>query len=145
MNGILLTDVSEQHLADQKRYLLTSEKLTEWELEELKREAEQDGAPVSGLSPVITDVCAGIQMSTLDEFSDSSADVSVDTLLHANCVSLSTASVKKALVARGEKTVLLIMQEDHHSTNYLWNGSFDQLLTVRFGVCTSMGGTLDSV
>ena len=145
MNRILLTDVSEQRLTDQKRYLLTSVKLTESELEVIKREAEQDGTPVSGLSPVRTDVWAGIQMSTLDEFSEPSADVSVDTHLHVNSVSLSTASFKKAPVARGEKTVLLIMQEDHQYPNYLGNGSFDQLLTVRFGVCTSMGGTLDSV
>ena len=45
-----LADVSEQRLADQKRYLLASGKLTESELEEIKREAAQDGIPGSGLS-----------------------------------------------------------------------------------------------
>ena len=36
-------------MADQKRYLLTSGSLTESELEEIKREAAQDGKPISGL------------------------------------------------------------------------------------------------
>ena len=58
-----LTDVSEQRLADQKRYLLTSGSLTESELEEIKREAAQDGKPVSSLLSVTTDVCPGVQMS----------------------------------------------------------------------------------
>ena len=44
-----LTDVSERRLADQKRYLLTSGSLTESELEEIKREAAQDGKAVSVL------------------------------------------------------------------------------------------------
>ena len=65
-----LTDVSEQHLADQKRYPLASEKLTESESEEIKCEAEQDGTQVSGLSSVTTDFCAGVQMLILDAFSD---------------------------------------------------------------------------
>ncbi len=43
-------------LAAQKRYLLTSGKLNESELEEIKREAEQDETPISGLSSVTTDV-----------------------------------------------------------------------------------------
>ena len=58
-----LTDVSEQRLADQKRYLLTSGSLTESELEEIKRDAAQDGNPVSGLLSVTTDVfswCADV-------------------------------------------------------------------------------------
>ena len=58
-----LTDVSEQRLADQNRYLLTSGSLTESELEEIKREAAQEGKPVSGLLSVTTDVCPGVQMS----------------------------------------------------------------------------------
>ena len=37
-----LADVSEQRLADQKRFLLASGKLTESELEEIKRKAAQD-------------------------------------------------------------------------------------------------------
>ena len=140
-----LTDVSEQHLADQKQYLLTSGKLTESELEEIKREAEQGGTNISGLSSVTTNVCAGVRMSTLDAFSDFSPDISVDTPSHVNCVSHSTAWVRKAPVARGENSVLLMMQEDHQYTNYLGNGSFDQPVTVLSGDCKSMDGTLDSV
>ena len=83
-------------------------------------------------------------MSTLDAFSDSAADVSVNTPSHVNSVSLSTALVRKAPVARGEKLVVLIMQKDHQSTNYLGNGSFDQPFTVLSGDCTSMDCTLDS-
>ena len=45
-----LADVSEQRLADQKRFLLASGKLTESDLEEIKCEAAQDGKPESGLS-----------------------------------------------------------------------------------------------
>ena len=58
-----LTDVCEQRLADQKRYLLTSGSVNESELEEIKREAAQDGKPVSGLLSVTTGVCLGVQMS----------------------------------------------------------------------------------
>ena len=62
-----LTDVSEQRLADQKQYLLTSGKLNESELKEIKCKAR---TPISGLPSVTPDVCAGVQMSTLDAFSD---------------------------------------------------------------------------
>ena len=41
------------------RYFLTSGKRTESELKEMKREAEQDKTPVSGLSFVTTYLCAG--------------------------------------------------------------------------------------
>ena len=44
------------------RYLLTSGSLTESELEEIKREAAQDGKPVSGLLSVTTDVCPGVDV-----------------------------------------------------------------------------------
>ena len=64
-------------MADQKQYLLTSGSLTESELEEIKREAAQDGKPVSGLLSVTTDVCPGVQMSTLDVVSALSANSSV--------------------------------------------------------------------
>ena len=37
-----LTDVSEQRIAKKKRYLLTSGKVPESELEEIKSEADQD-------------------------------------------------------------------------------------------------------
>ena len=84
-------------------------------------------------------------MPTLDVSSDSSADISVDASLHVNSVSHSMASVRKALVARGEKPVVLMMQEDHQSTNYMGNGSFDQPVAVLSGDCTPMDGTLDSV
>ena len=76
-----MTDVSEQRLAYQKRHLLTSGSLTESELEEIKREAAQDGKPVSVLLSVTTDVCPGVQMSTLDVVSALSADSSVITPL----------------------------------------------------------------
>ena len=55
------------------------------------------------------------------------------------------ASVRKAPVARSEKPVVVMMQEDHQSTNYLGNGSFDQTVTVLSGDCTSMDNTLNSV
>ena len=103
-------------MTDQKRYILTSGKLTESELEEIKLEAEPDGTPISGLSSVTTDVCAGVQMLTLDVLSDPSADVSVDTPSYVNSLSHSTALVRKVPVARGEKPVVLMMQEDQSPT-----------------------------
>ena len=54
------------------------------------------------------------------------------------------ASVRKAPVACVEKPVVLMMEEDNQSTNYLGNGSCDQPVTVLSGDCTSMDGTLDS-
>ena len=62
-------------MADRKRYLLTSGSLTESELEEIKREAVQDGKPVSGLLSFPTNVCPGVNMSALDVFSALSADI----------------------------------------------------------------------
>ena len=79
-----LTDVSEQRLADQKQYLLTSGSLTESELEENKHKAAQNGKPVSGLLSVTTHVRPGVQMLALDVVSALSADCSVVTPLHDN-------------------------------------------------------------
>ncbi len=53
--------------------------------------------------------------------------------------------LERRLFALGEKTVVLMMQEDHQSTNYLENSSFHQPVTVLSGDCTSMDGSFDSV
>ena len=148
-----LTVVSEQRLADQKRYFLTSGSLTEPELEEIKREAAQDGKPVSGLVSVTTDVCPGVQMSALDVVSALSADSSVGTPLLDN-VSPCMASVRMGPAARGGKPVVSMMQEDHEFANHLKDGSFVQSITVLSKDCSSardsgdilsVDDTLDSV
>ena len=79
-----LTDVSEQLLADQNRYILISEILTELELEEIKREAAQDGKPISSFLSVTTDVYSSVQISELEMFSALSADTLVVTPLLDN-------------------------------------------------------------
>ena len=148
-----LTDVSEQRLAEQKRYLLTSGSLTESELEEIKRKAAQDAKPVSGLLSVTTDVCPGVQMSALDVVSALSVNSSVVTPLFDN-VSPCMASVRTALAARGRKPVVSIMQEDHEFANHLEDGSIVQSVTVLSKDCSSaidsgyilsIDDTLDSV
>ena len=110
-----MTDISEQRLADKQRYLLTSESLTESELEEIKREAAQDGKPVSGLLSVTTDVCPGVRVSSLDVVSALSADSSVVTPL-LDSVSPCMASVRMVPAARGGKPVVSMMQENHESS-----------------------------
>ena len=62
-----LADVSEQRLADQKRFLLASGKVTESELEEIKCEAAQDGKPGSGLSSAMVADHSSVQTSAMDE------------------------------------------------------------------------------
>ena len=77
-------------------------------MEEIKREATQDGKPVSGLLSVTTDVCPGVQMSVLDVVSSLSADSSVVPPLLDN-VSPCMASVRMALAAHGGKPVVSMM------------------------------------
>ena len=62
-----LADVSEQRLADQKRFLLASGKLTKSELEEIKREAAQDGKTELGLSSDMAADHSSVQTSAMDE------------------------------------------------------------------------------
>ena len=129
-----LADASEQRLANQKRYLLTSGSLTESELEKIKRVAAQDEKPVSGLLSVTTDVCPGVQMSALDVVSALSADSSVITPLLDN-VSPCMASVRMAPAARGGKHVVSMIAKDHESANHLkmaplFNQSLFSLRTV---------------
>ena len=131
-----LTDVSEQRLADQKRYLLTFGSLIESELEEIKCEAAQDGKPVSGLLSVTTDVCPGVQMSALNVVSALSADSSVVRPLLDN-VSPCMASVRMAPAVRGRKPVVSIMQEDHELSNHLEDGSLVQSVSVLTKDCSS--------
>ena len=70
----------------------------------------------------------------------------MDAPSHVNSVALSTASVRKATtVEHDEKTVVLMMREDHQSTNYLVNGSFDQPVTFLSGDSMFIDGTLYSV
>ena len=140
-------------MADQKRYLLTSGSLTESELEEIKREAAQDGKPVSGLLSVTTDVCPGVQMSALHVVSALSADSSVVTPLLDN-VSHCMASVRIAPAAPGGKPLVSMMREDHKSANHVEDVSLVQSLTVLSNDCSSardsgdilsVDDTLDSV
>ena len=130
-----LTDVSEQRLADQKRYLLTSGSLTESELEEIKCKAAQDEKPISGLLSVTTGVCTGVQMSALDVVSALSTDSSVVTPLLDN-VSPCMASVRMA-AAWGGKPVVSMTQEDHEFANHLEDGSLVQSVTVLSKDCSS--------
>ena len=132
-----LTDVSEQRLADQKRYLLTSGSLTESELEEIKREVAQDGMPVSGLLSVMTDVCPGVQMSAFDMVYGLSADSLFVTPLLDNVLPC-MASVRMAPAARVDKSVVSMMQEDHDEfANHLEDGSLVQSVNVLSKDCSS--------
>ena len=137
-----LTDVSEHRLADQKQYLLTSGSLTESELEEIKREAAQDGKPVSDLLSVTTDVCPGVQMSALDVVSALSADSLVVMPLLDN-VSPCMASVRMVPAARGGKPIVSMMQENHEFANHLEDGSLVQSVTVLSKDCSSARGGAD--
>ena len=122
-------------------------------MEEIKREAAQDGKPVSGLLSVTTDVCPGVQTSALDVVSALSANCSVVTPLLDN-VSPCMASVRMAPAARGGKPVVSMMPEDHESANHLEDGSLVQSVTVLSKDCSSardsgdilsVDDTLDSV
>ena len=140
-------------MADQKRYLLTYESLTESELEEIKRKDAQDEKPVSCLLSVTTNVCPGVQMSALDVVSALSTDSSVVTPLLDN-VSLCMASVRMAPAARAGKPVVSMMQKDHEIANHWEDGSLVQSVTVLSKDCSSardsgdilsVDNTLDSV
>ena len=108
-----LADVSEQRLADQKRFLLASGKLTESELEEIKREAAQDGKPGSGLSPAMAADHSSVQTSAMDELLvDDSVDDSVAMTLVGDSVTPRMTAAEMAPGARGRKPVVSVMQED---------------------------------
>ena len=111
-----LADVSEQRLADQKRFLLASGKLTdESELEEIKREAAQDGKPGSGLSSAMAAVHSSVQTSGMDELL---VDDSAAMTLVGDSVTPRMTAAEMAPGARGRKPVVSMMQEDHDSADY---------------------------
>ena len=105
-----LADVSEQRLADQKRFLLASGKLTESELEEIKREAAQDGKPGSGLSSTMAADHSSVQTSAMDELL---VDDSAAMTLVGDLVTPRMTAAEMAPGARGRKPVVSMMQEDH--------------------------------
>ena len=125
-----LADVSEQRLADQKRFLLASGKLTESELEEIKREAAQDGKPGSGLSFAMVADHSSVQTSAMDELL---VDDSAAMTLVGDSVTPRVTAAEMAPGARGRKPVVSMMQEDHDSADYLGSGLVVQPVVVQSG------------
>ena len=125
-----LADISEQRLADQKRFLLATGKLTESELEEIKREAAQDGKPESGLSSAMAADHSSVQTSAMDELL---VDDSVAMTLVGDSSTPRMTAAEMAPGARGRKPVLSIMQEDHVSADYLGSGVVVQPVVVVSG------------
>ena len=95
-----LADVSEQRLADQKRFLLASGKLTESELEEIKRQAAQDGKPGSDLSSAMAADHSSVQTSAVDEML---VDESAAMTLVGDSVTPRMTAAEMAPGARGRK------------------------------------------
>ena len=122
-----LADVSEQHLADQKRFLLASGKLTESELEEIKLEAAQDGKPGSALSSAMAADHLSVQTSAMDELL---VDDSAAMTLVGDSVTPRMTAAEMAPGARGRKPVVSMMQEDHDSADYLGSGLVVQPIVV---------------
>ena len=114
-----LADVSEQRLADQKQFLLASGKLTESELEEIKREAAQDGKPGSGLSSAMAADHSSVQTSAMDELL---VDDSAAMTLVGDSVTPRMTAAEMAPGARGRKPVVSMMQEDHDAADYSGSG-----------------------
>ena len=125
-----LADVSEQCLADQKRFLLASGKLTESELEEIKREAAQDGKPRSGLSSAMIADHSSVQTSAMDELL---VDDSAAMTLVGDSVTPRMTAAEMAPGARGRKPVVSMMQEDHDSADYSGSGLVVQTVVVLSG------------
>ena len=125
-----LADISEQRLADQKRFLLASGKLTESELEEIKREATQDGKPGSGLSSAMAADHSSVQTSAMDELL---VDDSAAMTLVGDSVTPRMTAAEMAPGARGRKPVVSMMQEDHDSADYSGSGLVVQPVVVLSG------------
>ena len=125
-----LADVSEQRLADQKRFLLASGKLTESELEEIKREAAQDGKPGSGLSSAMAADHSSVQTSAIDELL---VDDSAAMTLVGDSVTPRMTAAEMAPGARGRKPVVSMMLEDHDSADYSGSGLVVQPVVVLSG------------
>ena len=125
-----LADVSEQCLADQKRFLLASGKLTESELEEIKREAAQDGKPGSGLSSAMVADHSSVQTSAMDELL---VDDSAAMTLVGDSVTPRMTAAEMAPGACGRKPVVSMMQEDHDSADYSGSGLVVQPVVVLSG------------
>ena len=125
-----LADVSGQRLADQKRFLLASGKLTESELEEIKREAAQDGKPGSGLSSAISADHSSVQTSAIDELL---VDDSAAMTLVGDSVTPRMTAAEMAPGARGRKPVVSMMQEDHDSADFSGSGLAVQPVVVLSG------------
>ena len=105
-----LADVSEQRLADQKRFLLASGKLT-----------ESDGKPGSGLSSAMAADHSSGQTSAMDELL---VDDSAAMTLGGDSVTPRMTAAEMAPGARGRKPVVSMMQEDHDSADYCKRGNF---------------------
>ena len=125
-----LADVSEQRLTDQKRFLLASGKQTESELEEIKREAAQDGKPESGLSSAMAADHSSVQTSAMDELL---VDDSAAMTLVGDSVTPRMTAAEMAPGARGRKPVVSMMQEDHDSADYSGSGLVVQPVVVLSG------------
>ena len=121
-----LADVSEQRLADQKRFLLASGKLTESELEEIKREAAQDGKPGSDLSSAMAADYSSVQTSAMDELL---IDDSAAMTLVGDSVTPRMTAAEMAPGARGRKPVV----SDHDAADYSGSGLVVQPVVVLSG------------
>ena len=103
---------------------------SESELEEIKREAAQDGKPGSGLSSAMVADHSSVQTSAMDELL---VDDSAAMTLVGDSVTPRMTAAEMAPGARGRKPVVSMMQEDHDSADYSGSGLVVQPVVVLSG------------
>ena len=99
-------------------------------MEEIKREAAQDGKPGLGLSSAMAADHSSVQTSAMDELL---VDDSAAKTLVGDSVTPRVTAAEMAPGARGRKPVVSMMQEDHDAADYSGSGLVVQPVVVLSG------------